>query len=177
MRATDPPFHAKVTEKIREVEHEWNLLFAGFDRKRHPHLFTITEGGKICFCDVEGYAAIGSGAWRGLVALSSYPFTRSLPLSHAIFGIAAAKFAAESADGVGEETVLAVLEPRTQQSPAFNDITVRSLRHMWKALPRFPGQDATAAIWKELTNFQGLGWLSENKPLKPSVAEKLTLGP
>lgn len=177
MRKTDPSFHSEVSKKITEVEQEWNLLFAGFDRRRRPHLFTITENGAIGFYDAVGYAAIGSGALRALLALSSYPFEKALPLSMAIFGLVAAKFAAESTEGVGEQTVLTVLEPRTERSPAFNDITIKSLRHMWKALPRFAGQDATAAIWKELVNFQNLGWLSENKPLKPSSAERLAPEP
>jgi len=151
------------------------LLFAGFDKERRAHIFTITECGKINFYDRIGYAAIGSGSWRALVALSNYSFRRNLDLSKAIFGIAAAKFAAEAADGVGEETILTVLEPRRRTSPVFMDHRVENLKEIWQEIPRFPGNEAVEEIWKELTNFQEYGWLCKNKPLKPSIQEKVAL--
>jgi 20S proteasome alpha/beta subunit len=173
LRKSDPEFHAKLTEKIREMEQDWNLLFAGFDRNRHAHIFTITECGRIGFYDTIGYAAIGSGALRASVALASYPFRRQAPFSEAIFGIAAAKFAAEAADGVGEETILSVLEPKTQRSPIFMDQAINDLRTMWNDLPRFPEKEAMRVIWNQLTQFQQVGWLKSNRQLKPSIAEKV----
>lgn len=161
LRRAEPEFYAKLTEKIREAEQEWNLLFAGYDRKRWAHLFTISESGKITFCDKEGFAAIGSGAWRALLALSSYPFKSELPLSNAIFGIVAAKFAAEAADGVGKETILTILEAGQTSLPVFGSVS--SLRKLWEDLPRFPGDSASAEIWNELTTFQQLGWLRNPK--------------
>lgn len=176
MRKSDPQFYAKLKEKIDDTEAEWSLLFAGFDGGRRPHLFTITGCGKISFCDKEGYAAIGSGAWRALLALSAYPFRRAIPFSEAIFGIVASKFYAEAADGVGEETILTVLEPKSKNSPVFWDNSITSLRKMWRELPRFPGEKATGEIWKELKSFQDHGWLIKPRSLKPSIAEKLEMG-
>jgi 20S proteasome alpha/beta subunit len=159
LRKSDPTFYQSVTSKIRETKEQWSLLFAGFDKEKQAHIFTITESGKIDFHDRFGYAAIGSGALRALLALSSYPFKRGLPLSEAIFGIAAAKFAAEGAEGVGEETILTVLEANTRTSGIFPNQTIPVLRKMWRDLPRFPGEDATEEIWNQLTIFQQLGWL------------------
>lgn len=175
LRKTDAQFHSEITKRIRDVEQDWSLLFAGFDKVRRAHIFTIQESGKIGFCDAHGFAAIGSGAWRALLTLSSYPFKRELPLSHSIFGIASAKFASEVADGVGKETILTILEPRTTAAPVFTELGVTRLRKMWEELPRFP-KEATTNVWQELEEFQRLGWLGKNKPLKPSNYEKLQIG-
>jgi hypothetical protein len=159
-RSTDPldrALYTKVKEKIGEVESEWGLLFAGFDKHRQAHLFTI-ESGKVAYLDKVGFGAIGSGAWRAQVALSSYPFVRVLPLSQAIFGILAAKFSAEAAHGVGEETILTVLEPQMDGSPVFFGHTIDTLRKLSKALPRFP-TDADKIISEELNSFERSGFL------------------
>jgi 20S proteasome alpha/beta subunit len=172
MRKTEPEFHAQLGAKIREEEGNWNLLFAGFCKEGRAHIFTIEEAGKIGFHDAEGYAAIGSGGWRALLSLSSYPFKRSLPLSEAIFGVAAAKFSAESANGVGEETNLTVLEPGRDTSPVFSDPSIKELRKMWIDLPRFPGNNASEVVWKQLKFFQDVGWLKKPDAPKPLASQK-----
>lgn len=172
LKKSDPAFYEELTKKIKQEEEEWNLLFAGFDKERRPHIFTIAESGEIGFSDIQGYAVIGSGALRALLSLSSYPFRKRLGLSEAVFAIAASKFAAEAADGVGEETVLTILEPKTPESPTFGDDVIRDLRIQWKNLPRFP-KDATKTIWEEIVSFQQYGFLSSNKSLKPSASERV----
>lgn len=173
---SDPQWYAKVHEEVKRVESEWGLLFAGFDKTRKAHVFTITENGKISFWDEEGFAAIGSGAWRALLSLSSYPLKRKLPLSEAIFGVAAAKFSAEMADGVGEETVLTILEPSADASPVFPDHTINKLRDMWIKLPRFP-EGATTQIWGDIAHFQVFGYLGKNCEPKRSASERSILEP
>jgi len=146
-KKSEPQLYAAITEKIKEEEEKWSLLFAGFDSKKQPHIFVVSERGRIQYCDTEGFAAIGSGGWRSLVALSSYQFKRNLPFSQAVFGIAAAKFAAESeAEGVGKETILAILEPKTKASPVMSDRRMDSLKALWSNLPRFP-KEAEAEVW------------------------------
>jgi hypothetical protein len=150
------------------------LLFAGFDKGRRAHIFSITECGRITFHDAVGYAAIGGGALRALLSVSALPFAKRLPLSLGIWGILAAKFAAESADGVGEETVLTILEPCTRSSPVFDEYQIKKLRTMWENLPRFPSGDEPAKrISGQLTMFQTFGFLGQNCRPTPSVSEKL----
>jgi hypothetical protein len=56
-----------------------------------------------------------------------------------VFGIAAAKFAAESqAEGVGEQAVLAILEARQKVCPVFSDFLIETLRKLWREMPRIP---------------------------------------
>ncbi len=175
LRKVEPSFHQEIAKNIKEVEQYWSLLFAGFDKQRRAHIFTITECGKIRFYDRVGYAAIGSGEWQATLALSAYSFRKNLDFSKAVFGIAAAKFAAEGAEGVGQETILTVLEPRTKRAPVFSEIRVENLREMWAELPRFPGNEAIDEIWKELNMFQQAGWLTKNRAPKPSISEKLAV--
>jgi 20S proteasome alpha/beta subunit len=171
LRKSNPQLYSAITSKIQDMEHDWSLLFAGFDRKKQAHIFTISESGKIDFWDRGGYAAIGSGGWRSMLALSSFPFKQQLDLSQAIFGVAAAKFAAEAADGVGEETILTLLEANSESSPVFPDHAIPVLRRMWRELPRFPGQPATTEIWRHLSMFQQFGWLKnpQTKPIRRPI--------
>lgn len=165
----DLALHDKLKEKIKEAEENWNLLFAGFDSTKKPHIFVICEGGKIQYCDTEGFAAIGSGGWRSLVALSSYQFNRSLPFSQAVFGIAAAKFAAESAEGVGEKTILAVLEPDTETSPVWSEMRMRELKTHWAQLPRFP-KEAEAEVWQGIVEMTYIPQVSNNPMIAAYLA-------
>jgi len=171
----DRSLYESVKPKVREMENDWSLLFAGFDRHRRAHLFTITDSGRISYRDKIGFAAIGSGEWLAQVALSSYPFKRPLPLSHAIFGIASAKFAAEAAGQVGQETILTILEPNSLSSPVFWDHTIDALRKHYLQLTRFPSEGTSIVIWKELQGFQVSGFLGKVVPLKPTIAEKVKL--
>lgn len=167
----EPELFAAITERIKDEEENWNLLFAGFDATARPHIFVIKERGRIQYCDTEGFAAIGSGGWRSLVALSSYPFRRGLPLSRAIFGIAAAKFAAESeAEGVGEDTVLTIIEPATNNAPIMLDHCIGKLRKLWKELPRFP-KDAEVEVWKGLTEMMYAPGIANN-PFFKALAKR-----
>ncbi|MBI3404521.1 MAG: hypothetical protein HY046_03580 [Acidobacteria bacterium] len=69
-----------ITEIIKEKEEGWNLLFAGFDEGMEPHLFVIGERGKIQYCDMTGFAAIGAGQLTALVYMSSCKFNRHLDI-------------------------------------------------------------------------------------------------
>jgi len=150
LRKTDPSRYAEIASKITELESTWSLLFAGFDKHKRAHLFTISERGKISYCDTEGFAVIGSGYLAAAMSLSTFPFKRSLPLSQAVFSIAAAKFSAEeSADGVGKETILALQAPDSQIAPAFPNHAIERLKWAWATLPRIP-EGAEDEIKEEL---------------------------
>jgi len=174
LKKSEPELYAAVTEKIKDEEENWNLLFAGFDIKQKPHIFVIKERGRIQYCDTEGFAAIGSGGWRSLVALSSYPFRRNLAISKAIFAVATAKFAAESeAEGVGEDTVLAILEPKASISPVMPDQCVNKLREIWKGLPRVT-EEAESAVWEGIAAMSWLPGIKQDSWFRESAQQVLT---
>jgi ATP-dependent protease HslVU (ClpYQ) peptidase subunit len=155
LKTTDSKLFDAITAKVSEAEEGWHLLFCGFDDKRKPHLFVISGRGKIEYCDTSGFAAIGSGGWAAHIALASYPYTRSLGTAEATYCLLAAKFASESAEGVGKDTVLRVLTYANPWSSFMFDPAISNIREMWRALPRMP-VGAAAVIDRELSTSEGL---------------------
>ena len=152
LKATDPRLFDAIGAKIKEAEEQWQLLFCGFDERDRPHLFVISGRGKIEYCDTPGFAAIGSGGWAAYVAIASYPYHHLLDREEAAYCLLAAKFAAESAEGVGEETHLNVMTTQNHWSSFLLDGTVNSVREKWKKLPRMP-KSAALEIRRELNRF------------------------
>lgn len=140
LKKTEPQFFEAVTQEIEKVEQDWNLLFCGFDGEGEPHVFVIAEHGKIQYCDIEGFAVIGSGTWPAIVSLTSMQYSSNMPYGRAIYSLLAAKFAAETAaEGVGEDTLFAILDYDKELSPIlFSNEQISEARAMWKGMPRFP---------------------------------------
>lgn len=155
LKTGDPTLFGAIGTKISDAEEGWNLLFCGFDDKRKPHLFVISGRGKIQYCDTPGFAAIGSGGWAAHVALASYPYTTYLKRSVAVYCLLAAKFAAESAEGVGRETMLQVLEPGEPLSSFLQDNTIDGIREKWRVLPRIP-DGVASEIGLELKKYEDI---------------------
>jgi hypothetical protein len=142
LKTTDPSLFDAIGTKITDAEEGWHLLFCGFDDKHVPHLFVLSGRGKIQYCDTPGFAAIGSGGWAASVALASYPYRTGMDRGEAAYCLLAAKFAAESAEGVGKETILQVLEPGEPLSSFIFDKTISDVRDKWHTLPRIPDNAA-----------------------------------
>jgi len=139
LRSSNRELFDEIAKKIQEREEGWSLLIAGFDKDGQPHLFVISERGKIQYCDITGFAAIGSGQWRALVELSTFRFNRHLSLTEATYGVMTAKYAAESASGVGESTIIAFLKPKQKGFVEFPEDEELDFRwNYWKNLPRIP---------------------------------------
>lgn len=141
LKATDRDLFEVIAEQIRKQEEGWNLLFLGFDEVERPHIFVVTEYGKIQYCDIEGFAVIGSGAWAAHNALSRFGFHRFLPRGHAAYELLAAKFAAESAEGVGENTAFMILKASDRLGrtvPGLNRDDIETTKGEWKKIPTFP---------------------------------------
>lgn|SRR5208282_1228498 len=141
LKDSDREFFEKVTEKIKKHEEEWNLLFLGFDDANRPHVFIITEYGKIQFCEAEAFGVIGSGSWNAHTALTRFGFNRFMRRGEAIYSLLAAKFEAESADGVGERTAFMILKASDRLGrtvPGLNGKDISTIKNEWKKLPKFP---------------------------------------
>jgi 20S proteasome alpha/beta subunit len=146
LKTSDRAFFDSLTSKIKEAESEWNLLFLGFDNVDIPHIFVITEYGKIQYCDAEGFAAIGGGAWAAWSALSRFGFNRFISRGTALYAILSAKFAAEGAEGVGKDTIFMVTRPSDRAGRGVVGLSpdeINKVREEWNSLPRIP--DGTAA--------------------------------
>ena len=141
LKIKDRPFFDSITDRIRAEEEEWNLLFMGFDDYGRPHVFVITEYGKIQWCDAIGFAAIGTGAWTAQHSLARFGFHRFMPRAEATYGLLTAKFAAESADGVGETTGFMLLTAKDRIGKTVSGLSARDMgkiREAWKQMPRLP---------------------------------------
>jgi hypothetical protein len=160
LKNSDRTFFDAIAKEIEKTEENWHLLFCGFDKKNSPHIFVISEFGRIQYCDIEGFAAIGSGAWAAVIALSSFPFNRRMKIGEAIFAMLAAKYTAEeTADGVGAETVFVVLRPSPPPEgvPGISQKSIRLFRKKWKTLPKIP-KGAGQELERDLLNVEG--WIA-----------------
>jgi len=140
LKGSDRPFFDAIKQEIEKAERNWHLLFLGFDSLGKPHLFVITEYGKIQYCDIEGFAAIGSGAYTAFMALSAFKFNQWMSRGEAVYAMLAAKFAAEAADGVGEDTLLFIFKAgdARRSVPGLVPNAIHNLREEWRKLPRIP---------------------------------------
>lgn len=141
LKSTEADLYAAITKEIESLEENWHLLFFGFDKDNEPHIFVITEYGKIQFCDIEGFAAIGSGAWAAYTTLTSLRYMTGAPVEECVYKMLAAKFVAEeSADGVGEESMFAVVDNhhRLNNLWSLTDQIISHLRVQWKERPLVP---------------------------------------
>jgi hypothetical protein len=164
LRSSNKELFDEITKTIQTKEEGWSLLIAGFDKDEEPHLFVISERGKIQYCDITGFAAIGSGQWRALVELSTFRFNRNLTLTEATYGVMTAKYAAESASGVGESTIIAFLKPKQKELVEFPEDEEFDFKYnYWRNLPRIP---------EGYENDIELGLKKIRKFLKPSASEK-----
>jgi hypothetical protein len=129
---------------ISRVKVGCQLLICGFDY--HGHLLVVSnpEGENISFvtnCDFPGFACIGSGAYIAESTLFSFHQNPASSLHATICAAAFAKFAAESASDVGEETYLRVLT-RDQDDVEVDRpfALVKELKAQWKrhGKPRLP---------------------------------------
>ncbi|GEM_PF-6533273 len=145
LRTTDEAYYNAVKEKVQKAEEGWNLLFFGFDSNKEPHIFVITEHGRIQYCDLMGYAAIGIGSVQAHISLSrSYKTHYSVPI--AVYNLLSAKFDAESADGVGPHTLCYIKRTEGYEVFIASD-TINKVRKLRDAMPRLPEH-----VIKEITD-------------------------
>jgi len=145
LKRKDEALYLKIQDKISSAEENWNLLFAGFDGLRTPHLFVISGPGNVQYCDSQKYAAIGSGAFAALVWLSFCGYGSRRPLGELLFGAMSAKFFAERAQDVGEMTVVSTVRSDMYGLLHFNQEEIAKVRAAWNALPKF-SEDAVKEL-------------------------------
>jgi hypothetical protein len=134
---SDEALYLKIREKITEAEEGWNLLFAGFDNTRTPHIFIVSGPGNVEYCDSQKVAAIGSGAFAALFWISFYGYHSRRSLGELLFGAISAKFFAERAQDVGQTTVVTTIRSDIHGLFHFNDDEIRSIRDAWNGLPKY----------------------------------------
>lgn len=98
---------ALINKSIREFSLKTSLLVCGTEKEHGlPYIFTVhSPSGAITLNNPEGRAAIGNGAQMALGALGNRKMTH-LGVRELLYRVCEAKFAAETAQGVGKGTLL-----------------------------------------------------------------------
>ncbi len=98
---------------------------------------------------LDGFAAIGSGTNVATTTLMLLGCARHLPFEYALYAVAAAKFSAESCEGVGKTTAMVVTHKRKSgddpKRAAFHIIQpskIEELRTLWETYskPKIPDE-------------------------------------
>jgi len=119
-------------QEIRFVDLGTELLIAGFDDDKTPHLFNFDKFGICTLHDVEAFHAIGSGANAALGWLhANDKFRYEDDVVHIAHRLVEAKFCAETSRAVGSRTVIAVMfsDGIVTGAPLFAE----SVRKTWDA--------------------------------------------
>jgi 20S proteasome alpha/beta subunit len=130
-----------VWNQTTSFEVKCNFLVAGFDKQKGAHLFTIEDPGIYANYDSPGFWAIGSGQEQALSSIFSAEVSANPTFETLMYDLCAAKFMAESTDGVGKATNVLVHE--FGQHPKFYDDTaMEKLREIWEkeGKPRRPAK-------------------------------------
>lgn len=148
----------------RASELPCELLFAGFDENdKGALLHAVHPGEPVNFARL-GFAAIGSGRDSAIASLMWEPAHKSYHDERdAIYRVAAAKFMAESAQGVGKTCIIGGIKPDGQVFILPTD-HVAKVRSVWEnhGRPRIPKAS-------QLTPIEAPRWMSSRLPSTEAV--------
>jgi hypothetical protein len=153
---TDAVYY-EIASEIADVKLSLDCLIAGFDEDDKPHIrFTNWETPPENY-DQLGFYAIGTGAHAAMNSLAHaveyLNFGRKLKISEVVYHVLAAKFMSESAQDVGQDTLLVVGGHGVHDDPNDKDILFFSVfagvdfvREKWETEggPKIPKGIATA---------------------------------
>jgi hypothetical protein len=118
--------------QIDRIDFDCEFLVCGFDQREYPHVFTLSNPGKIIEYSKPGFWAIGSGAPSALSTLYFHSFSSDIILlPTAIYHICEAKFMAESALGVGSQTFAFVVHP-SGEAKTIDHSLMAQIRNAWE---------------------------------------------
>ncbi len=126
----------QIWEQISKIEISMEFLLLGFDGIGEPHLFFVDGRNAPASYDDVGFCVIGSGGETALATLV-FHVDRSnlgayLSWTNAVYCVCDAKFRAESASDVGQQTFLAIYE-HEKEVQLISPIRVeREIRATWE---------------------------------------------
>lgn len=135
-----------IADQIGQMQLGIELLIGGFDSSGEQHILEMSGAGIITRIDQLGFHAIGNGRFLALGAL--YPFLEvgyADEFSEVVYRTIAAKFAAESAPGVGPETMAMSLS-RSGPDAALFGADLLELRAKWLPAVRPPVPEGALEI-------------------------------
>jgi hypothetical protein len=140
-----PEIFNKLCERIDSVSLGCDFLVCGFDQldpNGYPHVFTVTDGVANDFFPT-GWWAIGSGAINAIGVLAQWQHHWGSDLLTTTYRLLEAKFAAESALGVGRERTFVYIQRYRAPFILIDEETIHKIRNWWKAkMQIFPPESA-----------------------------------
>lgn len=146
-------------DRLQQVSLDVECLVAGHDRNGAPHIFAVSnptfESPSVIQDHTSiGYWAIGSGAYLALSSLAARNHSWRMHTHTALYNLCEAKFAAESAVGVGKETVAVVIHPDWQWT-FVDESLLKYIRKEWTRVGRpRPATSARAKVLEWLQQAQ-----------------------
>ncbi len=108
-RKLGPDTFDMLCDKIARVALDLKFLVYGYDCLQIPHLFVVSSPGIEETYDRPGFWAIGSGAMSALSMMFYRQQSKIRELEHTIYNLMEAKYMAESATDVGEQTFVNII--------------------------------------------------------------------
>jgi len=105
------------------------LLCYGYDTKKVPHIFEISNPGKITDHDLLRYAVIGSGWYMATASLRRKQLPPDLEMM--IYRLLEAKFSAETAPGDGKSTSLLTMNSEGSDG-SMGSGSIEKVREVWE---------------------------------------------
>jgi hypothetical protein len=168
LRQSDEALFLEIAGVVRKAEQNWGLLFAGFDEESIPHLFVISGAGIVEYCDYISRAAIGTGAYAALFWMSYEGFTGHPGLGETVLGTVWAKFFAERASDVGEQTIVTVMRPKHDYAIGLSDEEVDRARQAWNKLAKTDAPTGLALERHIISTFTLMNAFRSNKKAEDS---------
>lgn len=128
---------ARLLGKIESFDPEISFLVYGFDQDvaERAHIFEVGTPGPghdlITIHDTQGFGVIGSGSWIALGVLTHRSVGHLNDADATAYALCEAKFAAESAIGVGRATTLMAFAKNGKMAQ-FTPGEIQKLREIWE---------------------------------------------
>jgi hypothetical protein len=125
----------EICEAIDKFELGIELLCYGYDKRKQPHIFQVSNPGSVTNHDLLGYAVIGSGYWMASASLRRRPLPPDLEA--VIYRLLEAKFSAETASGVGKSTTVMTMNSEAKLG-AMGSGAISKVRDIWEQTLKTP---------------------------------------
>lgn len=146
----------KISKAIAEHNCETDLLICGFDKDKHPHIFSIRDPGVYENHDLIGYHAVGIGQEAAMARLMSVEADKADPLAKALYGAFDAKVNAEVIQSIGYGWDAEILTSTSRKSVRVPRPIISLIDRVYNGFPRSPF-DVTGAVpdrwWVQLHKF------------------------